>query len=84
MFSQSLQNWGEEEWGHVIFSAESNFHLFGSDGVQYCHRYYGDSINQLFTQKTVKHGGGKVIVWECINKNGVGRLHSVDGIMDKH
>jgi len=76
--------WGPPEWDHVIFSDESKFHLFGSDGVQYCRRYNGDAMSPLFTQKTVKHGGGKVTVWGCITRNGVGRLHRIEGNMDKH
>jgi transposase len=84
MFARSLLSWGPDQWGRVIFSDESKFHLFGSDGIQYCRRFDGDAMNPLFTQKTVKHGGGKVMVWGCITQNGVGRLHRVDGIMDRH
>src|SRR6202012_1419647 len=76
--------WGSDEWDRVVFSDESKFHLFGSNGVQYCHRYDGDAMNPLFTQKEVKHGGGKVTVWGCITWKGVGRLHCIVGNMDKH
>jgi hypothetical protein len=83
-WSQSLLNWGVEEWSRVIFSDESKFHVIGSDGVQYCRRHEGDALLPQFTQKMVKHGGGKVIVWGCITYNGVGRLERINGIMDRH
>lgn len=35
-------------------------------------------------RKTVKHGGGSVMVWGCMAASGVGNLHFIDGIMNKH
>ena len=82
-FAKALLSWNDEQWNRVIFSDESKFHLFGSDGVQYCRRMNGDAMNPIFTQKMVKHGGGRVMVWGCITSQGVGRLHRVDGNMDR-
>ncbi|CAI9546163.1 unnamed protein product, partial [Staurois parvus] len=28
----------------------------------------------------VKHGGGSVLLWSCMNAAGVGELHFIDGI----
>jgi hypothetical protein len=37
-WSLERRDWGMVEWGRVIFSDESKFNLFGSDGRQYCRR----------------------------------------------
>ncbi len=31
---------------------------------------------------TVKHGGGSVLMWGCMNTAGIGELHFIDGIMN--
>ncbi|GFY10685.1 transposable element Tc1 transposase [Trichonephila clavipes] len=33
---------------------------------------------------TVKHGGGGVMVWECMASNGVGKLEYIESIMNKY
>jgi transposase InsO family protein len=71
-----------KNWERVIFSDESKFNLFGSDGLQYCWRKGGQALDPRYTQKQVKHGGGKVMVWGCISPHGVGRLCRIDGRMD--
>jgi hypothetical protein len=71
-----------ENWRRVIFSDESKFNLFGSDGLQYCWRRRGEGLDPCYTKKKVKHGGGKVMVWGCVTADGVGRLYRIDGKMD--
>ncbi|KAF7372621.1 putative homeodomain protein [Mycena venus] len=36
-----------------------------------------------YTKKKVKHGNGSVMVWGCITRHDVGRLHCINGIMDR-
>ena len=74
--------WQKENWRAVWYSDESKFNLFGSDGREWCWRRVGEAFRDCNTQKTVKHGGGSVMVWGCITPYGVGRLHRIDGIMD--
>ena len=76
------KSWSVVDWERVIFSDESKFNLFGSDGLQYCWRKGGKAFDPRYTQKQVKHGGGKVMVWGCISPYGVGRLYKIDGTMD--
>ena len=73
--------WKGEDWDKVIFSDESKFMLFKSDGRQYCWIKPGQALDDRFTQKTVKHGGGSIMVWGCITSKGMGRLYRIDGIM---
>ena len=58
-----------------MFSDESKFNLFGSDGCQWRWREPGQANDARYTNKTVKHGGGSVMVWGCITCHGVGWLH---------
>jgi len=70
-----------EDWKCVIFSDESKFMLFKSDGCQWCWIRPGQALDPQFTKKTVKHGGGSLMVWGCITAEGMGRLHRINGIM---
>ena len=56
--------------------------LFKSDGHQYCWMKPGQALDPRFTKKTIKHGGGNVMVWGCITGEGMGRLHQIEGIMN--
>lgn len=73
-----------EDWSFVIFSDESKFNLFGSDGRQYCWRKSGESLLEQHVQCTVKHGGGSIMVWGCMSWEGVGKLHLIEGKMDRY
>ena len=46
-----------------MFSDESKFKLYKSDGRTYVRRSIGDALNPQCVQQTVKHGGGSVLVW---------------------
>src|SRR5436305_2551341 len=35
-FAKKYKDWGVEEWSKVIWSDESKFMIFGSDGCKYC------------------------------------------------
>jgi hypothetical protein len=62
-----------------VFSDESIFRVFGSDGREWCWRKPGERFDPRFTKKRVKHGGGKVTVWGMITPHGVGRLVRIEG-----
>jgi len=55
--------WTVSNWRAVNFSDESIFHVFGSDGMEWCWRRPGERLDPRFTKKKVKHGSGKVTVW---------------------
>lgn len=75
--------WTKEDWLAVVFSDESKFNLFGSDGREWCWRKPREGLDPRYTKKNVAHGGGHIMVWGCITRHGVGRLHRIDGIMDR-
>ena len=65
----------------MVWSDESKFNLFGSDGRVYIRRREGEDYLPECVQSTVKFGGGSVMVWGCITSDGVGPLTTVDGRM---
>ena len=81
-WAKAHRSWSVGDWERVIFSDESKFNLFGSDGLQYCWRKRGEALDPRYTKKQVKHGGGKVMVWGCVTSHGVGQLYQIDGNMD--
>jgi len=76
-WARAVADWSLEEWKKVIFSDESKFNLFGSDGKMYCRRRPGEELLPRNVTKIVKHGGGSVMVWGCLGPWGMGRLHRI-------
>lgn len=74
--------WSNADWKKVIFSDESKFTIFGSDGTQYCRRGIGEEFKPQYIDPRVKYGGGKVMVWGCITPVGFGRLYRIEGNMN--
>lgn len=68
-------------WNKVIWSDESKFNLFGSDGKVIVWRSPKEEFNPRCTVPTVKHGGGNVKCWGCFSSAGVGELIFIDGNM---
>ena len=71
-------------WNTVVWSDESKFNLFGSDGKIMVWRSRNKEFNPICTVPTVKHGGGSLTVWVCcFARNGPGWLYVLDWIMDR-
>ena len=82
-FAKEHLNWSEKKWRTVLFSDESKFNIIGSDGMCYVRRPVNKRLQARYCKKTVKHGGGNVMVWGCFSAAGVGPLHRINGIMDR-
>uniref|UniRef100_A0A8R1DRG2 Uncharacterized protein n=1 Tax=Caenorhabditis japonica TaxID=281687 RepID=A0A8R1DRG2_CAEJA len=61
-------NWRRKEWAKHVWSDESKFNLFGSNGTKW----------------SQKHGGGNCMVWGCFSETAMGPLRRVNGIMDRY
>lgn len=81
-FSMRHRHWSPEDWERVLWTDESKFCLFGSDGTRYMRRPDGQRYNPRYTEGTVKHGGGNVMVYGAFAASGVGPLIKIDGRMD--
>jgi len=71
-FAKKHQSWTVEDWSKVIWSDESKFQLFGSDGRQYCWKRPNEPLKPAHVQPTVKFGGGRIFVWGCMTWKGIG------------
>lgn len=82
-FARAHISWSKEKWNTVLWSDESKFKLFGSDGRQYVRRPVGARFKAKYQIPTVKHGGGNVMVWGCFSRSGTGPIIQVQGKMDR-
>lgn len=71
-------------WKKILWTDESKFNRFQSDGKVYVRRPMKQENNPLYTVKTVKHGGGNIKVWGGMSWYGVGPLVKIDGILDQY
>jgi transposase len=70
-WAKNHEAWTADDWRKVIWSDESKFNLFNSDGKEY---YWTDRPSELTEDAispTVKFGGGGIMVWGCITWDGM-------------
>ncbi len=67
---------------NIIFSEESRFCLFRSDGRERVWRLQGSRYKMKNCTSSVKHNGGSIMFLGCISYNGVGKLAIVENTMD--
>lgn len=79
----------ELQWRNILWSDETKINLFGSDssdlmfGSSIMRRPPNAAFNPKFTKKTVKFGGGNIMVWGCFSYDGVGPLYGIKEKMTK-
>lgn len=83
-FARDHINWTNINWNSVLFSDESKFMIFGSDGIKFVRRPVGKRFDPKYQLPTVKHGGGSIMVWGCFSKSGPGPIVRIDQIMDQY
>ena len=71
-------------WKRVLWSDESTFNLFRTDGKVMVWCAPKEEFQPACTVPTVKHGGGNVKVWGCFTWNGVESLAFIDGNMTEY
>ena len=68
-------------WNKMLWSDESKFNLFGSDGKVMVWRSAKEKFGPECTIFTVKHGDGNINCWACFSSSDVGSLIFIDGNM---
>ncbi|KIH56133.1 transposase [Ancylostoma duodenale] len=76
-------HWGREERSSVLWSDESKFLLFGTDGITWIRRPVAKRFHRRYRIPTMKHGGGSCLVWGCFSAHGMGPIHHIKGIIDR-
>lgn len=64
-----------------MWSDETKVNLFGSDGKPQVRRPKNTAHDPKHTIKTIKHGGGNIMLWGCFSSTGVGPIYWVKGKM---
>ena len=77
-WAKERRNWKREDWAKILWSDESVFEIVPGRRVR-VRRRVGEKYHPDCLVSTVKFGGGKVQVWGCMCRDGVGSLHVVDG-----
>lgn len=83
LFANRHLHWTAKDWRKVLFSDESKFNIFGSDGAQFIHRPAMKRLDPKYVSGTVKHGGGNIMVWGAFSAFGMGPIHKIDHKMDR-
>ena len=78
-FALKYRGWTASEWSNVIFSDESRFQLFRNDGRPFVRQRPGEGYRDDCICPTLKHSGGKIMVWGCMSEVGVGEFRKVSG-----
>ena len=81
-FAKKYESWTIEDWSKVIWSDESKFQIFGSDGKQYYWKYPGEPLKDHHIKPTMKFGGGSIMIWGCFTSRGVGSYCRIEGKMN--
>src|ERR1700761_4336808 len=81
-FALSHQYWTVEDWKRVIWSDETKINLRGSDGRKWVWKTPEEGLSSRLVEGTFKFGGGNLMLWGCMNWDGVGYACRIDGKMD--
>lgn len=67
LYARDHRYWGDEEWARILFSDESRFMLYASDGRRRVYRRPGERFIPACFEEKVAFGGGSVMVWAGIS-----------------
>ena len=82
-FAKEMLENSVEFWKNIIWSDESKFNLFRSDGKVMVWRTPHEEFDLKCTIPMVKHGDGSVMVWGCFTCQRVGKLCVLGRVIDR-
>lgn len=71
-----------EDWKRVIWSDETKINRLGSDGRKWVWKEKGEGLTDRQVERTLKFGGGNVMMWGCMLWEGIGYATRIEGKMD--
>ena len=74
--------WTVDDWKWVIWSDEVKINRIGSDGIKWGWRRPGEQLRDHHVIKTVKFGGGHLLLWGCLTYYGIGFARMIEGTLD--
>lgn len=75
------RRWTQRQWNNVLFTDESRFNLETSDGRQRVWRRRGERYDVQNVVQRDRYGGGSIMVWGGIGRNGKTDLITVRGTL---
>ena len=81
-WAKKYSSWTVNDWEKVLFSDESPFELFQKSQNAWVRRRVGEEFKAECVTPTVKHGGGKIMIWSCFSIHGTGKLKRIIGNMN--
>ena len=78
-FAKAHSDWTWVDWSTVLFTDESKYSMFQTDGPLFVRRRPGEELLDSCVQSTVKFQGGGIMVWGAMSYRGTGLLYHVKG-----
>ncbi|GFU37095.1 transposable element Tc1 transposase [Trichonephila clavipes] len=83
-FAKEHENKDFSYWKQILFTDESKFNIFGSDGKPYVWRKSNEELHRQNMNPTVTHGGGSVMDWGLFSAAGPRTLYFIQDNDPKH
>jgi hypothetical protein len=71
-----------EDWKKVVWPDETKINRLGSDRRKWVWKKAGKPLSDRLVERTLKFGGGSLMVWGCMLWDGVGYTCKIEGRMD--
>jgi hypothetical protein len=81
-WAEKHEHWTAADWSRVVWSDESAVQLFKYRS-RWVWRFPREELDERCLISTVKHGGGKIMVWGAFTCDGVWELRKIEGKLEK-